>query len=153
MIYLGNQAVGLATSLPVFSDIAQIEIGSYTPTVDESVSTKTFTHSLGTIPDFILWFTTDLIVASEENQVAYMVNGYIATRNVQNSDYSAGTCANYTLANQAKARATASNSQLTIWTTDSTFKFFDVSDIFLKANVKYNYIIGKFKEQEVTANV
>ena len=57
MMYLGSNAVGMATSLPQFADIAKIECGNYTPTTDELISSKTFNHNLGEVPDLILLYS------------------------------------------------------------------------------------------------
>ena len=70
MIYLGKDAVGLATSIPEFANLAKIEVGEYTPITDMSVSNVWFSHSLKEAPDFI--FCRSDIFTIEANSTQYL---------------------------------------------------------------------------------
>ena len=148
MMYLGKDPVGLATSIPEFADIAKIECGNYTPSTDETAMEVRVSHSLGELPDFLLFFS-DTITASNESEVSYTVNGTIVRQNTSNS-YNGFVCTLFTVANKTTYNRIVGSIGLDSFLSDHSFTFFGNTDIKLKANTTYHYIIGKFKE--VTPN-
>ena len=82
MMYLGENPVGLATSIPIFSDKVQIEYGEYTPQTDELVKTIDITHSLGVVPDFIIYSIEDIDLTNTYN-VTYLLGGCLNRLNTQ----------------------------------------------------------------------
>ena len=156
MMYLGKDPVGLATSLPVFSDIAKIEFGEYTPSTDEDISTKSISHSLGEIPDFIICFAKFLDIDTTWTD-AYLISGYACPANVPLfNSYSRDTLVQIFRTVPGSGLNTNSQTQSYFKSDRSTNNSFYLpyhSSITtkLKANITYYYVIGKFKE--VTANV
>ena len=54
MMYLGQDPVGLATSIPIFEQDMKIEYGEYIPENDIFPTDVVINHGLGAIPDFFL---------------------------------------------------------------------------------------------------
>lgn len=153
MMYLGNQAVGIATSLPEFADIAKIECGNYTPTEDENPNNIYIPHSLGEIPDFIVYQSTGVAV-SDSYQYTYLISGIIYIVPVLNyPEFPSDSFYQSIFARKQQKGIAYSNILVNMsnFATTSNFLFprAQATDR-LKANVTYHYVIGKFKE--VTPN-
>ena len=148
MIYLGQDAIGLATSIPIFANLADIEMGEYTPTQDTLITEVSISHSLGKMPDFYLYYTTNFVLGTYTP--LYAIEGsyhplYIQD-NIQKFTFTA-RC--------NKTNSTAMNTMVGTMDKDTlalngiddhTFKFIGNTTSLLKANVTYRYIIGINKE-------
>ena len=150
MMYLGDQAVGLATSLPIFGDIAKIECGEYTPTTDMTSNDRWFNHSLGVIPDFILVFTSGMSGSATASNT-YLVNFLVTKHDFVNASSNGNCFKSMTKLNATTLSLTARMSAMSNVATTSQFMMNipNGTELF-QANVTYYYIIGKFKE--VTSN-
>ena len=150
MMYLGNQAVGIATSLPIFGDKVKIEYGEYTPTEDKDTMDTTIQHSINDVPDFFIYYTKDISV-DEIYNVGYVLDGALfpATPQSGKNYNSYVTCRTLT-ENSTNIGIVRGSLDITTTFTNTTFRFFGPTGSKLKANAKYCYIIGKFKE--VTSN-
>ena len=152
MMYLGDKAVGIATSLPVFANVAKVEFGNYTPIEDEDVTTKYFSHSLGEIPDFIIFFATTFTIAYTYD-VQYLITGSIIKKNIIGDANDCILNANMNKLNTAGSTTSARGSALlSDYSTNNSFRFFGATGAHLKAGITYNYVIGKFKEVTENAN-
>ena len=151
MMYLGDNPIGLATSIPIFSDKVEIEYGEYTPETDIPIynSTLFIPHNIGTIPDFVI-VAAD-IPESDTYTVKYL--GLLSYCRANSESYHVfirvikpGT------SNWATSSGITTNTytQEVQYLSDSNFKIIGPSEAYVKANVTYHYIVGKFKE--VTPN-
>ena len=156
MIYLGSNPVGIATSLPIFGDIVNIEVGEYTPIEDTLVSSVTFNHNLNTTPDFIYIYSEPIARTSETWQNEYLLQSNATnltfTENVGNDYYT--FCLLRTKINATSYNSTFSAALKSDFTTATSFKIILAGSLintcYFKANTTYHYIIGKYKE--VTPN-
>lgn len=154
MIYLGNDPVGLTTSIPKFANIAKIECGDYTPTTDISPDEVSIPHSLGEIPDFFCYYCDD-IEGLNNYQYTYVLNGFIyplhyvlsginqdsISQTIQTKINSVGLGYSTTLVN------------MNAYANNTSFIFMKKADTDrLKANITYHYVVGKFKEVTSNAN-
>lgn len=156
MMYLGNDPVGLATSLPVFSDKAQIEIGIYIPDDDINVTDNPIyiNHNLGVVPDFIFFNSIGIRVTTEHDK-KYILSGSIQI--YANGEMGA-IAARTTNINAASIVSVSANNAASVYIdnnfiTNSNFKFFGHStNSYVKKDIPYYYIVGKFKEVTSNAN-
>ena len=154
MMYLGNNPIGLVTSLPIFNDKIEIEYGEYTPTVDEDVISSYFSHSLGRAYDFIFYTSNGINMVNEDS--IYLIGGLIYN-NFTNYTYPINIItyykgANSTLVSNTRgAIASMSGTHDANHNIESYCRLFGPTNCKLKANVTYRYILGYFKE--VTPNV
>ena len=149
MMYLGQDPVGLATSIPIFEKDMKIEYGEYIPENDIYSGDVIINHGLGAIPDFFLAQAVDieLINTYQKNYLLYCMvikcapnSAVIITRGIN------ANATTYASVNTITTLTNASS-----FSNESNVKFFGQgSDVYLKAGVKYHYIIGKYKE--VTPN-
>lgn len=150
MMYLGQNAVGIATSLPIFGDKVKIEYGEYTPVEDEETMNTFIQHSINDIPDFLIYYTKDISV-DEIYEVSYTLDGTVfPTASPSDTNYTSYIVCRALVANSTNITITRGTTDITATYTNTTFRFFGPSGSKLKANAKYCYIVGKFKE--VTPN-
>lgn len=156
MMYLGNNPIGIATSLPIFGDKVSIEYNTYTPIEDTLVSTVTFNHNLGTIPDFI-YIYTDPISHGEDN----WEQDYLLQSNATNLVFINNNADNYytfcmmrTKINTTSYASSYGGLEKANFVSATSFKVgigVTMTDtLYFKANTTYHYILGKLKE--VTPN-
>ncbi len=148
MMYLGDKAVGLNHIFTQIGSAAKIETGIYIPT-DSTHSSFEIQHSLGSMPDFILYWTESSSTASTISQPLYGVIMRV------NSSTISGTAAMYLLrTNGQGSNGTTSGTatQATAWMNDTIFKLICTSSSTFQKDQKYYYVIGKFNTQEVTPN-
>lgn len=143
MIYLGEDAIGIATSLPIFGDVAKVEVGEYTPNTDETAAEVVISHSLGELPDFLLFFS-DTIIALNESEVSYVINGTLVRQNTSNAR-DGFLCTLFTKENSTTYNRASGSTDLNAFLSNNNFTFFGNINSKLKANTTYHYIIGKFK--------
>ena len=150
MMYLGNQAVGMATSLPVFGDIAKIEMGTYIPTSDIASASLWFNHSLGKVPDFIIIYTREMSASATATNT-YLVNFLVIKHEFIGASADGNCFKSMTKLNTTTLSMSARMLSLDKVATSSQFLMNIPESVELfKANVTYHYIIGNFKE--VTSN-
>ena len=148
MMYLGNQAVGIATSLPEFADIAKIECGNYTPESDTAITEVNILHSLGEVPDFIIYYTNDIVSGIYEYQ--YLICGSCFNVTLSSSFSGVRHCL-HTQINSSQIGTNTTAKTPSAYSTEASFKLPYASETnYVKANTTYHYVIGKFKE--VTPN-
>ena len=159
MMYLGSNAVGLATSIPSFADIAKIECGNYTPTTDEDVADTWISHSLGVMPDFVL-FVANNFTLTTASATKYLESGAIYKSAAIASMYSEYEVNSRYILQYSKSNSItelASSGGMVIIENQISASGHDGAAEFrfpkltsggpiLKANVTYHYVIGKFKE-------
>lgn len=153
MMYLGDQAVGIATSIPIFGDIAKIECGKYTPIEDEIPSNVNIPHSLNSVPDFACYFTDSKIPVSESYEYTYLLSGFIYPINIEWSSLTTDSLKQVFFLKKQQSGASYSNTtaNMSSYVNSTYFNFFTANSTDrLKAGTTYNYVIGKFKE--VTPN-
>ena len=150
MMYLGNQAVGIATSLPQFADIAKVEIGTYKSNSDTIASMARIQHSLGEVPDFIFTYC-DTFPSSSSYEDIYLMNCYCC-KTYPSVMSSPGITTILKTRTGSKNVATAIFTKMpSDYSSSSDFCFPYQNDTEkLLANIEYHYVIGKFKE--VTSN-
>lgn len=156
MMYLGKDPVGLATSIPVFGEKMEIEYGEYISTTDISIGDVVINHHLGVMPDF-LFFIADSIELLNTYSAKYMIEGTIIKLNLLQTTTTIDfhIAFRYIQANSTNVTGSSANmstTQIENFLNNNSFKFFGPSAGTLKANVKYNYIVGKFKEVTSNAN-
>lgn len=148
MMYLGQDPIGLATSIPIFGDKVEIEYGEYIAENDITTSNVTIHHNLGAIPDFVLIQTNNIEIKSYEKNylLCCMVIKLSPTTSAIIARSITANSTNYGASNVVTTTSAAS-----VFSNDSTVQFFGPgSSNYIKANVVYHYIIGKYKE--VTPN-
>ena len=158
MMYLGNQAVGMATSLPIFNDKVEIEYGEYVPENDIDINNNpvSISHNLGAVPDFIYFFTPNIEIKDTYSKIyliCYMAI-FIKKDDVMHV-YVRGIKPNSTSMINIGSNVTRESWINSNWSSTSNFLIIcnHATNICnLKANVKYHYIIGKFKEVTSNAN-
>lgn len=163
MMYLGKDAVGLATSIPIFGNLAQIEVGEYTPTSDTSISNVWFSHSLKTAPDFIFCRADNFTIEASSTQ--YLESSIACISSVITQAYSSSnvTGSYFIRLTKANAANTLTSAQGIVIienyissaghdiTNEIRLPAITQVNIHFKAGVTYHYVLGKFKT-EVTSN-
>ena len=155
MMYLGKDAIGLATSIPEFANIAKIECGNYTPTQDELITDVILNHSLGEIPDFLTVFIDPISLIAYDT--SYLLCGtYYRSYDSEYVDNYYFLTTIYNKVNTTTTGSTYGGLVKESAMTNSTFTFPHTKSgaygATLKANTTYHYIIGKFKEVTANAN-
>ena len=152
MMYLGQDAIGLNHTLPAIGQAAILESGTYTPQEDIKAIDVRIPHSLGELPDFCLYFSSEFTPNTTYDKT-YCANGYFAKCNLMSPQRARTGFGSYLRSNKQ-----TNNSVINVWyddltnffsTTDFTFPRYNSGE-YLKGNITYYYIIGKFKE--VTPN-
>lgn len=147
MMYLGDNPVGLATSIPVFSDKADIEYGEYIPETDILIYNGTLfiPHSIGTLPDFII-VTAD-IKPLESCATKYLGNLiYCRANDEAYHVYFRTTKSNSTNWLTSSGILDTTQIQEVEYISDSYFKLVGPQETYVKTNTIYHYTVGKFKE-------
>ena len=150
MMYLGQDPVGLATSIPIFEQDMKIEYGEYIPENDIFPTDVVINHGLGAIPDFFLVQAVNIEITNtyEKKYLLYCMVIKCAPNSV--AIITRGINANATT--YATVNATTPLTNASSFSNESYVKFFGQgSDTYLKAGVKYHYIIGKYKEVSPSA--
>ena len=143
MMYLGDQAVGLATSLPEFADIAKIECGTFIVEEDTLANDYIINHNLGIIPDFFQCYAAQAFT-NDTSKVYLIQTSFTQWPSQEASNY-------YAFSNYAIPTAlNGGGVQKSNLASDSSFRLYNAKSLYLKANIKYFYILGKLKE--VTPN-
>lgn len=156
MIYLGENAIGLNHMISQIGSAARIECGAYTPTEDESVVETVLNHSLGVIPDFLITFIDPITIQSYNTSYLFAGAYYSSYDENYPTYYFVNTI--YNIENATNTGSMYGGIQKESAMTSTTFTFPHTPSATttkgrtLKANTTYHYIIGKFNEQEVTAN-
>ena len=155
MIYLGDSPIGLVTSIPIFSDKMQIEYGEYTPQTDIDLMTNPVQifHNLGVEPNFFIFFTPNLETTNTYDK-SYVY--YITFTPINNSTQQINTVRNLK-PNSGGFSTSSKTDTMEVFVqsgliSNSYFALYynASSTTHLKANAKYYYIVGRFKE--VTPN-
>lgn len=145
MIYLGKDPVGLATSIPEFANIAKMECGTFIVEQDTLADGYIINHNLGIIPDFFMCYPAETFITDTDKN--YLVQTTFTQWPTQEgNDYYAYI--NYALP-MSLSGGGYSKSTLA---SGSSFKLYNNKSLYLKANIKYFYIVGKYKEVTVNAN-
>ena len=151
MMYLGNNPVGLATSIPTFAQFGKVEMGEYTPETDIKWSEVRFNHSLGAVPDFIVFYSDKIDITTSYN-TSYLVSTSVVRRKANSASDSLGNVC-VTRIGEAGVNhgrgglffnGTYVASDTYFYAVGSSMGYADESR--LKANTTYHYIVGKFKE-------
>ena len=153
MMYLGKDPIGLATSIPEFGNIAKIEIGEYTPLTDVVASETQIQHSLGIVPDFILYYCNEF-TTSDQYIDTYIMSGFCTKTNFTNNENVTGTGCIFK-SNPGKislAYSPITNDPSSFSTSSVFYLCYKLTTDKLKAGITYHYILGKFKEVTPNAN-
>lgn len=152
MMYLGKDPIGMVTSLPVFNQIAQIEVGNYKSLTDENASETTIAHSLGDYPDFVFYYC-DSMEMSESYTDIYLIFGLYCSPNLSSYAYPMLRYCVKTNPSKTTVGASLGTGPISNYASTESFHFpYKDNTDKLKANTIYHYIIGKFKEVTSNAN-
>ena len=151
MMYLGNDPVGLATSIPTFAQFGKVEMGEYTPETDVDPGSLYVSHSLGEQPDF-LYYYSDTVDSLASDEYSYMCFGVVSKVHYKNGGVDPNTNALcsclYTKIGSTSLSVSETPVNVEDFIEPTRFRFAYKTTISsrLKANITYHYIIGKFKE-------
>ena len=154
MMYLGDQAVGLATSLPVFSDKVQIETGIYIPDDDIKATTNPVTiyHNIGTIPDFIFVQAFGLTVNDSYDKKYALLCSFQKIGDNYASIVTRALTAGNTTSQSNNIWSTVETFVNSGFVSNSSFRILTPgSDSYFKKGIPYYYVVGKFKEVTLNA--
>ena len=145
MMYLGNNAVALTNSIPSFANLAKVEIGTYTPTQDEDTATTAISHSLGEVPNVLVFFA-DEITPSASDTSKYIVLAVKTKYNVTTANYRGYVTIVFTNPGATTTSRIVGTDNSTNNFTTTQFYVSAATDHKLKANTTYHYLIGKIRE-------
>lgn len=145
MMYLGKDAVGLATSIPEFANIAKIECGTFIVEEDTLANDYIINHNLGIIPDFFLCYAAQAFT-NNTSKVYLIQISFTQWPSQEASDY-------YAFSHYATPTAlNGGGVRKSNLASGSSFKLYNVKSLYLKANIKYFYVLGNLKEVTSNAN-